>query len=500
MGVGGDRLAKLTPIFINKREIYQQKNIIMYNRFKTICNCLILFALGVTFAACSGNDEPADTTPLTIESQSIKDGDEVSVSTTSMTIVYSHPVATGSSNITLNGTVVVPTVANKTITIPLSLAEGTTYALNIPSGAIVRRTNTSISSASMTVNFTTPSKAVPSIGALSNANATTQAKNVYNYLLTQYGQKVLSGTMANVNNNNDFADLIYSITNTHPAVTGYDFIHLPYSPANWIDYSDISAAKTQWENNGLVTYMWHWLVPPTQGAAISEYTYSANNGFDIRNALTSGTWENEQILADIEKVAGYLKLLQDAGIPVLWRPLHEAAGSYTAYGSNGAWFWWGDKGAEYTKQLWILLYDKLVNEYQLNNLIWVWTVQYMEGFEAEALAAYPGDEYVDIVGTDIYSSNTNSKITEFNFINNNVTKGKKMITLSECGNIPNPTSMFSSGDTWSWFMVWYTLDSSGKLVLTDSSSDIFKLNDNSYWTTVTSNANVVNREDMPSLK
>ena len=30
------------------------------------------------------------------------------------------------------------------------------------------------------------------------------------------------------------------------------------------------------------------------------------------------------LLKDIDNIAGYLKLLQDKNIPVIWRPLHEA--------------------------------------------------------------------------------------------------------------------------------------------------------------------------------
>ncbi|MGN0213622.1 MAG: glycosyl hydrolase [Muribaculaceae bacterium] len=449
---------------------------------------------------CGGSDDdpaPKPEVPLTVVSQSISNDAEVATSTTSLTIEYSHPIAlSGNVNITLNGNVVVPTISNKLLIIALQLEDGQTYQVNLPSGAVVRKDDHSVKAAALTISFKTPEIIVPSnYDALTNTNATEQTKKVYDFLISQYGKKTISGTMANVNNNNEFSDLVYSVTSKHPALTGYDFIHLPYSPANWIDYSDINPAKTQWQNNGLVSYMWHWLVPPTEGAEVSDYTYEANKGFDIREALEDGTWQNKQILADIEKVAGYLKLLQDAGIPVIWRPLHEAAGSYSKYQTNGAWFWWGDKGVDYTKKLWILLYDKLVKEYKLNNLIWVWTVQVVEGCESDALAAYPGNEYVDIVGVDIYAEDTEAKKSQFDYVNNNVTRGKKLIALSECGNIPNPDKCFAQGDTWSWFMVWYS-QNDGKLQIDGN----YKLNTQSYWKSVMSSSKVICREDMPSLK
>ena len=38
------------------------------------------------------------------------------------------------------------------------------------------------------------------------------------------------------------------------------------------------------------------------------------------------------MIKDIDLVGSYLKTLKDKGIPVIWRPLHEA---------GGRWFWWG---------------------------------------------------------------------------------------------------------------------------------------------------------------
>lgn len=91
------------------------------------------------------------------------------------------------------------------------------------------------------------------------------------------------------------------------------------------------------------------------------------------------------LMADIDAIAEQLLILKEAKVPVLFRPLHEA---------SGGWFWWGASGPEAYKELYRLLYDRLTNEYGLDNLIWVWN-----GQDAEW---YPGDEYVDIIGEDIY--------------------------------------------------------------------------------------------------
>ena len=68
--------------------------------------------------------------------------------------------------------------------------------------------------------------------------------------------------------------------------------------------------------------------------------------FKASNALVEGTWENAIIKADLEELADYLLLLQNKNIPLIWRPLHEAAGNIYEYNGGTAWFWWGYDGAE----------------------------------------------------------------------------------------------------------------------------------------------------------
>ena len=325
------------------------------------------------------------------------------------------------------------------------------------------------------------------------------AVKVYDFLRENAGLKMLSGVQSGgTANNNERINQIYGMTGKHPALAGYDYIFLQYSPTpdNWswkVNYEDISAAKEQWANNGLVSFMWHWNVPTSEEAwnngkngNFEGYNfYCKDTAFSIERALTEGTWEHDFILQDIEKVAGYLKLLQAEGIPVLWRPLHEAAGNYTLYGSNGAWFWWGRGGAEPCKALWKLLRDKLEGEYGLDNLIWVWTLDATVGAEADYAKWYPGNDLVDIVGVDIYAEDTEAKARQYQAAVT-LSGGRKLVTVSECGNIPDPEKCIVAGQTWSWFLTW-DLES-------------YKLNTESYWKTLMASPMVLTREQMPSLK
>ena len=335
---------------------------------------------------------------------------------------------------------------------------------------------------------------------LTNKSASKEAKNVYAFLREQSGRKILSGVQSgDTANNNDRVNQLFQMTGKHPALSGYDFIFLQYSPTpsgwNWVvNYGDISAAKEQWDNGGLVSYMWHWNVPNSKtdwdngldGNYEGYHFYSDKTTFSIRNAITPGTWENDFILKDIEEVAGYLKLLQDQNIPVIWRPLHEAAGNYNLYGkTNNAWFWWGRGGADPCKSLWKLLRDKLEGEYGLDNLIWVWTLDATEGAESEWASWYPGNDLVDIVGVDIYADDTEAKARQYDAAVN-LSGGHKLVTLSECGNIPDPSKCLAAGEAWNWFLTW--------------DLHTYTLNTQEYWKTIMSSASVLTREDMPSLK
>ena len=132
------------------------------------------------------------------------------------------------------------------------------------------------------------------------------------------------------------------------------------------------------------------------------------------------------------------------------------------------------------------MFDRLVNHHQLNNLIWVWT----SDSAGSAIDWYPGDEYVDIIGMDIYPGENQhgSQYVAFDKVKDTFA-GKKILTLSECGSIPNIDAMFEYGDTWSWFMPW-----NGDYTRSD------KHNGASFFTDLFSNDRVITRDQMPNFK
>lgn len=284
---------------------------------------------------------------------------------------------------------------------------------------------------------------------LINPNATKEAKAVMQYLATQYGNYMISGQFAypNYGTQNTYAeiDAIYKLTGKYPATIGLDMSN--YSPARTemgARGTDIEKAIDYWKNDhGLVSFCWHWGAPkdfdPNNNETKWGTFYTKNTTFDFSIGMKDHTSEEYKlILKDIDAIAEELQKLQDANVPVLWRPLHEA---------SGGWFWWGAKGSEPYIELWKLMYDRLVNYHGINNLIWIWN-----GQDADW---YPGDEYVDIVGEDIYADKLSyeSQINKFLEIYK-YTNGKKMIALSENGVIPDPDELIADGAPWLFNCTW----------------------------------------------
>ena len=310
--------------------------------------------------------------------------------------------------------------------------------------------------------------------ALVTPNSTKEATAVYTLLRDNYGKKILSGVLTL----NSFDETNWLKTNTgkEPAIIGLDFMHCNRAYTWYDNEQPIKDAKAYWDRNGLPVFCWHWRDPSRQTEEFYTRNQSKPNGttFDISKINEPSSPEYKAMLDDIDFIAGLLKKLQEQKVPVIWRPLHEAA---------GGWFWWGAKGPEPCKKLYQVMYDRMVNHHGLKNLIWVWTR------EPNDNAWYPGDAYVDIVGRDLYKqSDHGSQIGEWTAMNT-LYGAKKMVTLSEVGSIPDVDNLVRDKAAWSWFMPWY-----GDFTrnATHNSLDL--------WKKMYASSYVITLDEMPSLK
>ena len=319
-----------------------------------------------------------------------------------------------------------------------------------------------------------------------------EAVNLMNYLKEIYGKQILSGAMANVALNTNEAYWVFTGTNKWPAINCIDYIHLYASPANWIDYSQTEILEDWWEQNGIVAAMWHWNVPTNDG---SGYTCTpgsepSQTSFDVKKINDPESDEYARMMADIDKVADYLLLLKNKNIPVIWRPLHEA---------GGKWFWWG-MDAESCKTLWRVMYDRF-QEKGLNNLIWVWTeaVAWNEDDEVEGPKWYPGDEYVDIVGIDVYNTTEASACYDWFEMMSRLWPNK-MVTMSECGNVAPIGEQWDAGAHWSWFVTWYDYDRTVDITAPAFQEDDHTSANADWWRAAVEDERVITRDEVPSLK
>ncbi|MDE6360066.1 MAG: glycoside hydrolase family 26 protein [Muribaculaceae bacterium] len=455
---------------------------------------LPLGLLAVVAASCSDNMEDEVTfTPTTASSDAIAEGSTVDLLLhRDITVTYTHPVKiVNPAAITLNGKPVDGATANVcALNIPLRLEAGTDYTLTVGEGALVRYDHPEMAADPYVLHFTT--RPAPVLDAeLTDPAATPEAKKLFAFLQSQYGQKTMSGTMGAIAWDAGYYDAITAAAGKAPAVIGFDYIHLAASPANWIDYGDITPVKDAWEAGNIVQIMWHWNVPRLNNPKAQLSTGISR--FSPSNAMVPGNWEYDIMEADIAKVAGYLKLIQDAGIPVIFRPFHEAAGDYAP--SWGPWFWWGAEGVDVTKQLWDHLYDKLVNDYGIHNMIWCWTVQTCNAGELASLdqlqGAYVGNDKCDFVGVDIYSDDDLFSDFDRFYLTRELVEGKKMVALSECGNLFNPDVAFEKGETWLYFMQWYETENNTYFIKSYSPAET--------WQQVVNSPYTLNREDVKPL-
>lgn len=294
---------------------------------------------------------------------------------------------------------------------------------------------------------------------LINPNASAEAVYLMQYLKSIYGRQILSGQYINEYDDYDLPQFrqdaddpdstptvfkanelqaVHSVTEKYPALLGLDVSGIENGGRCFSIRQAI-----EWHNaGGIVTICWHWLVDNQDGKPRAFYT--AETDFSLREALADPDGAlYAGLIADIDTVAEELKLLRDAHVPVLWRPLHEA---------SGGWFWWGADGADCYKQLWELVYDRMTNYHGLNNLIWVYNGQDPDW--------YVGDGQCDIIGDDPYYPDNSRTAYEKDTANSDRfkstyrTSANKMIAMTENDFVPAPEAMFAANTKWLTFCTW----------------------------------------------
>ena len=278
-----------------------------------------------------------------------------------------------------------------------------------------------------------------------NPNAAIEVRKVLAYLSKLQGEGILTGQHTKTRAQEELTYL-KDVTGRQPALCGFELLsyspNIRYETCNEECLKEIEENKDSleqayaWaEKKGFITFTWHWFSPI--GGSDKSF-YAKNTDYDASKAILEGTEEYQALLSDMDHMAEILKTFRDRKIPILWRPFHEA---------DGSWFWWGRSGPEVAKKLYLIMFDRYTKQHELNNLIWVWNSSDREG--------YVGDQYCDIISRDIYPQahhHTDQAEAYKELIR--ISPEGKMAAITEIGTIPSIHKLSESRIPWLWFMTW----------------------------------------------
>jgi mannan endo-1,4-beta-mannosidase len=253
---------------------------------------------------------------------------------------------------------------------------------------------------------------------------------------------------------------IRDVTGTYPALYGWEIAGVG-NKAN-IDSVLFTSIRQRmieaFNRGGINTVTWHLNNPITQGAAWDVYPAVSQILPDSSAADSYKT--------SLKQLASFFKNLKNEegkSVPVIFRPFHE---------SNGNWFWWGKDHctAEEYIVLWRYTVAYLRDSLQIHNLLYAFSTDMFES-RYQYLERYPGDEWVDILGTENYwdfqsGASISNGLEQLRILVTLSKERKKLAALTECGfeGIPvknwwtqfllKPISDDSVARNISYIMVW----------------------------------------------
>ncbi len=190
---------------------------------------------------------------------------------------------------------------------------------------------------------------------------------------------------------------VKDITGAYPAVYGHDFLHIAnFVNGNWYDYeAQIAKDLTidAYNRGGVNTYAWHYYNPVSQGSF-----YWADSPVEAVSKIIPGGSHVDVYKNSLREVATFAKSLiggDGKAVPVIFRPFHEF---------DGGWFWWGATHCtpQQYKDLFRFTVTFLRDSLGVHNFLYAWSPDKNFTSLTQYLERYPGDEYVDVVGSDNY--------------------------------------------------------------------------------------------------
>ncbi|HVG42860.1 MAG TPA: glycosyl hydrolase [Chitinophagaceae bacterium] len=217
---------------------------------------------------------------------------------------------------------------------------------------------------------------------------------------------------------------VKEVTGVYPAIYGHDFLHIAnFTDGPWFDYETRIAKELTIEaynRGGVNTYAWHYSNPVSKGSF-----YWDQSPVEAVSKILPGGSSHAVYKASLKEIGDFARSLLGADgklVPVIFRPFHEF---------DGDWFWWGKAhttAADY-KTLYQFTVTYLRDSLGVHNFLYAWSPDKNFTSEAQYLERYPGDDFVDVVGTDNYGDLSDGSVA--------VTASNKLKIVSDYGKAKN---------------------------------------------------------------
>lgn len=223
---------------------------------------------------------------------------------------------------------------------------------------------------------------------------------------------------------------VKDVTGDYPAIVGYELGRLELDQVMNLDGVPFDKMRgfiqDAYKHGSVITISWHLNNPLTGKTAWDPAPGTVA-------AVLPGGEKNDLYNSWLDKVAAFLMSLKgdkDEYIPIIFRPFHEL---------NGSWFWWGGKNCtpNEIKQLYQYTEKYLRDAKGLHHLLYAFNTDKFYS-AAEFLERYPGDEYVDVIGFDIYQRGSNAEFIKdagnmFSMLDSLAAAHHKIPALTEFG-------------------------------------------------------------------